>query len=275
MTWEEAVEYLRQDKLKQDFIKDSYLERDLVKNIEQFKASEEFKRTIELLNNYTKEKKNSELTILDIGAGNGISSVSYALLGYNVIALEPDSSATVGNMAIKKLIQHFNLTNISVVDAFGEKLPFEEKSFDIVYARQVLHHANDLQKFVSEIARVLKNKGIVLTVRDHVTKNEKEKETFLKNHPLHSFYGGENAFSLKEYTQAFENANLSIMKSYSHKESIINYAPLSIEKIREKLHNKTGINIKSKLILNLLFKISLQIIQNKPGRLYSFIAIKN
>lgn len=74
----------------------------------------------------------------------------------------------------------------------------KKKGFDVVFARQAMHHAYHLESFILAAYRVLNNKGILITIRDHVVETPKEKEIFLANHPLHKFYGGENAFSLLE-----------------------------------------------------------------------------
>jgi 2-polyprenyl-6-hydroxyphenyl methylase/3-demethylubiquinone-9 3-methyltransferase len=44
----------------------------------------------------------------------------------------------------------------------GEELPFENNSFDVVLCCDVLEHVRDLPKVISEISRVLKNRGIFI-----------------------------------------------------------------------------------------------------------------
>ena len=75
-----------------------------------------------------------------------------------------------------------------------------------------MHHAQDLNKFIKESARVLKRGGHLFTIRDHVIFNESDKEWFFQNHPLHKFYGGENAYTAEEYRNAFQQAGLVIFK---------------------------------------------------------------
>ena len=50
---------------------------------------------------------------------------------------------------------------MTVVEAFGDKLPFDDGEFDLVLARQVLHHARDLPQLCREMARVLREGGNV------------------------------------------------------------------------------------------------------------------
>ena len=46
----------------------------------------------------------------------------------------------------------------------GEKLPFEDASFDIVVSNQVFEHIRDLTPVVAELARVLRPDGILIAV---------------------------------------------------------------------------------------------------------------
>lgn len=272
MSWDEAVEWLRSPLGNTQIAADAYLEKDLVKNIERFRQSNEYIHTINLLKLYCNE---SRPTLLDIGAGNGISSIAFALEGYQVSSLEPYPSNSVGSGAIRWLVEYYKLSNVTVIEAFGENLPFDNETFDIVYGRQVMHHAHDLKKFIAETARVLKQGGTLITIRDHVVKDENDKQRFLKKHPLHHLYGGENAFRIEEYSDAITSAGLKIEKMITPSESPINYEPWSKTRVKEILEKRFGnvvgrITFLAPLAWSLL-KIRLD---RMPGKLYSFIAIK-
>ena len=273
MTWEEAVIYFRSLPGNALITRDAYLEEDLIQNVNNFRNSEEWSETIKEISKLLKNRK--QVNILDLGAGNGISSISFALHGFNVTALEPDKSATVGCGAIKLLAEYYKLNNISIIEAFGERLPFENEIFDIVYGRQVMHHAKNLKVFVNEASRVLKIGGIFMTVRDHVITNEIDKNKFLIKHPLHKYYGGENAFRFDEYKEAIEKAGLRIKNVIKPSQSAINFSPWSKERIMTVIKDKIGKNFCNTLFINLLWKINLYRLEIIPGRLFSFIAIKN
>ena len=135
---------------------------------------------------------------------------------------------------------------------YAENLLKEQCQFEIVYVRQALHHANDLNLFVKAATRLLKQGGIFMAVREHVIYNEKDKEWFLSSHPLQKFYGGENAFTLLEYELAFKGAGLSLLKKFGHYESVINYSPLNAAdvlqlKTKEIQDNKMFFSTKYKL----------------------------
>jgi ubiquinone/menaquinone biosynthesis C-methylase UbiE len=276
MNWEETIVYIRSKPEYKDLVVKAYFDEDLPLNIERFKISAEFIETLKLLKKYNKTGNK----LLDIGCGNGISSISFSLNGYDVTAVEPDPSETVGAGAIKKLISHYALNNIVVYESYAEDIKFKDESFDIVYVRQAMHHANDLRKFISESARVLKKGGILVTIRDHVIFDEDDKIAFLENHPLQKYYGGENAYKPSEYEDAMILAGLTIQRKIKTFDSEINFFPITKSSVRKSKIKKILGGIISKIAPFLLKKevrkeIS-DLLNEKVyvGRMYSYVAIK-
>lgn len=268
MTWEQAIQHIRENPEYASLVEDSYLSADLSANVEQFRLSTEFKATLEELDKVFKGHR--DLHILDIGAGNGISTIAFALEGYQVTASEPDPSMTVGAGAIRSLIDIHNLSKVDVIEEFGEALPFDEGTFDIVYGRQVMHHAYDLPQFARDLYRVLRKGGVLMTTRDHVIKDQAEKEQFLARHPLQKFYGGENAFTLEEYQGAIEAAGLKVIRSLDAGQSPINYSPWG----KEKVVGKIGVLGKLPLVADLAMLAVKFRLNRISGRLHTFVAIK-
>lgn len=271
MNWHETIEYIRSEPKYTNLVKETYITKNLIENVEAFLESDEFIATLAFL------KDNAILPgnkILDIGAGNGISSLSFALRGYSVTALEPDISDSVGSGAIEWLKENYKLTNLTIITSFGEEMPFDDNTFDLVYARQVMHHAYDLPQFAKSMHRVVKRGKFLLTVRDHVISNNKEKEKFLQHHPLHIYYGGENAFKLTEYTDALQDAGFIIKETLGPVDSIINLAPWSKERLKKILKDKYGSILTLSPILNLGWYFNKLRLQKLPGRLYSILAQK-
>lgn len=287
MTWEETILFIRKQPEYKSIVEMSYLDENLSLNVERFKCGDEFQETISLLNKFS----NGGKELVDIGSGNGISAVAFALKGYNVMAIEPDPSETIGAGAIRKLKHHYALGNLAVKEAFAEDLKLPSESFDIVYARQCMHHAYNLEKFISEIFRILKKGGILITVRDHVIFGNKDKEVFLKSHPLQKFYGGENAFTPEQYKQTMQKAGFKVNLELKFYDSIINYFPLTKNeidelpltterKLKETLQKKIG-NLANIPVLFNLYKKKVGFKSNQPpderkipGRMYSYVARK-
>lgn len=287
MTWEETIEYIQNDPNYAYLVEKAYYNKDNEQNIRDFGDSDEFVNTMKLINKYKPNAK----SILDIGCGNGISAVNFALSGFEVYAVEPDNSTKVGSGAIALLKEKYELNKLKIYNAFAENLSFANNSFDVVYCRQAMHHANNLNDFILNSTKGLKQGGLFLAIRDHVVYNQEDKKWFLKEHLLHRFYGGENAFTEKQYVTAIENAGMKIQKIIKYYDSSINYFPNTEKDIDEivrnfkekkikKLHQKIGIlsrfNVVQKVFFHYLKLQNVKPLDESlvPGRMYSFVAIK-
>lgn len=287
MTWEETIQYIRTKPEYSALLENAYLDEDLALNVRRFKKSEEFRETLKLLRYYSPKAKN----LLDIGCGNGISSIAFALEGYKVTACEPDPSDTVGTGAVGWLKENYRIADLEICGEYGEEVKLMQHSFDIVYVRQAMHHAYNLKAFVKNLASLVRHNGILVTIRDHVVYNDEEKESFLKDHPLHKYYQGENAFTAEEYKSAIEQSGLHIIKTLKHFDSVINYAPLTKDEasfvmksvdgyIEQNMMRKIG-NLAKIPLIKKLYTRKIGLDTNKlfaekdiSGRMYSFIARK-
>ena len=268
MNWENTIKNIRNKKEFSDLVRDAYFDADLNLNLERYKGSEEFLCTKDLLKKYVNKSK--DLKIIDIGAGNGISTLSFAEEGYYVYSLEPDPSETVGYGAIKQLVKEKQLENVEIIPSYCESILLKDNTIDVAFARQAMHHAANLEQFLIEIYRILKPGGVLLTVRDHVIKKEADKKTFLDSHPLHKYYGGENAYTLVEYTSTMKKVGFNVVEQLRPFDSPINYAPLRTDDIRKKMRFMGKYDFGLKLgIMYLANKY-----KNTPGELHSFVCIK-
>jgi SAM-dependent methyltransferase len=211
---------------------------------------------------------------LDLGAGNGILSWALAKEGWDVTAVEPDKSELVGAGAIRQLALQPGI-KINVIEAFGEAIPLASAGFDLIVARQVLHHAKSLPAFCKEMARLGKPGTTVLTLRDHVISGPQQLQPFLDSHPLHHRYGGENAFTLSDYRSALLDAGIAIDRQYLSVQSVLNYDPMKPQDIKNKIALSVGAlspvaRLAMKIIPDhLLFQI-VGHLDRRPGRLVSF-----
>lgn len=214
---------------------------------------------------------------LDLGAGNGILSWALAHDGWQVTAVEPDPSNLVGAGAIRDLAARTRQP-IAVIEAFGEAIPLEAAGFDLVVARQVLHHAHDLTAFCGEMRRLSRPGATILTLRDHVISGPAQLQPFLDGHPLHHLYGGENAFTLIEYRAALAFAGLKVQREMRSFQSVVNYDPMSQAEIRHRLAAFAGpVKFPAGAVLQALpFRLIAEVataLDRRPGRLVSFLAV--
>jgi len=279
VTWEEAVVWLKSQPGQQQLVRDCYFDDPVLEAASRFAASEEWLSTLKFLPAVQGGKA------LEIGAGRGPGSYALAQAGFAVTALEPDPSAMVGTGAINEIARLTSLP-IRTLGSFGENIPCPNERFDVVYARQVLHHAHQLEQLCAEAWRVLKAGGVFIAVREHVIDDQKSLETFLNTHPLHGLYGGENAYPLKEYRRAIQQAGFKEITTLGPADSVINYFPISqaghqasLQKILERflgpfLAQKVFENHFLKKHFSKIINSSINRFSTYPGRLYSFICKK-
>jgi len=275
MSWEEAVRWYRAQPGNEQAILDNYFDLPPLRAAQRFEASEEFAEVLRILGN------SNGRSILDLGAGQGIASYALAKHGWKVTALEPDPSDEVGAGAIRQIAAQTGLT-IDVIEEWGEKLPFDDAAFDAVNARQVLHHAYDLDAMLRELARVLKAGGMVLATREHVADDERQLQQFFKEHPLHHLYGGENAYPKARYEEAFAKAGLKLLQCWGPVDSIINFFPgneLQRQATRRMVANYEFYRLGRIVAWHPSFQEKLvarytRRTDRTPGRLFSFLAVK-
>lgn len=219
MTPAEAVATLRAQPALADLIRDSYLDPESSDYWDRFYRSAEFAAVLALIG-----RPLAGLRILDLGAGAGLAAHAFARSGAAfVCALEPDPSDVVGYGTL--LNRPPDSVDVSAVAGLGEGVPFGDESFDVVYCRQVLHHARDLPSMLREIARVVRRGGQVVATREHVVRSDRDLERFLRSHPVHGLTGGEHAFRRQEYAHAFTQAGLVLRTVLRPLESIVNAYP--------------------------------------------------
>jgi ubiquinone/menaquinone biosynthesis C-methylase UbiE len=169
--WEQAVEWLRQQPELQEFVRQCYYDDPVLDAAERFCASEEWSAIRELLDDYLPGR------VLELGAGRGIVSFAFANVGCEVTALEPDASPLVGRGAIEELSRH-SPQPLRILSEWGERIPAGDASFDVVFSRCVLHHANDLRQLCREVFRVLRPGGMFFAEREHVIEKREHLRTF-------------------------------------------------------------------------------------------------
>ncbi|MDA0261545.1 MAG: methyltransferase domain-containing protein, partial [Proteobacteria bacterium] len=93
--------------------------------------------------------------VLDIGCGNGYVLSRFAGAGATVHGVDiTDRSIEISRRRFSEMNLRGDFTRID-----GQRLPFEDCSFDVVTSMGVLHHVPDPNPLVSEACRVLKPGG--------------------------------------------------------------------------------------------------------------------
>lgn len=217
-TFEEAVRELRTRPECADLLRDSYLDACEKGGAARFKDSAEFAEIRRIVG-----RRRLHGVIVDVGAGTGMASYAFAVSGAAAtFAVEPDPSDDVGRGAIARTCAGLG---VRVIDSCGEALPLDDDMADVVYARQVLHHARDLDRLVTECARILKPGGLFIASREHVVDDEEQLRLFLRDHPIHQLAGCEGAYPLSLYRRAILGSGLHLRSTLGPWDSVVNAFP--------------------------------------------------
>lgn len=110
--------------------------------------------------------------LLELGCGEGGDAAYFAVLGHDVVAT--DFSKVVVERASRRFFNvDFRVTDI-------ENLPFEDNSFDVVYANLSLHYFDDVltRRVFGSIARLLSGGGqLAFRCKSIYSQSEKENAT--------------------------------------------------------------------------------------------------
>lgn len=125
---------------------------------EELHKEEQLKK-IKLIKKYLKVKKDEKL--LDVGCGTGLTTQPWKCKKYGI-----DPS--------RKLLEKARKKNKAIIykQAQAEKIPFKDKSFDVVISVTALQNFMNIEKALNEIKRVGKNR-FILTFLKKSAKKEK------------------------------------------------------------------------------------------------------
>jgi ubiquinone/menaquinone biosynthesis C-methylase UbiE len=123
-------------------------------------------------------------TALDVATGGGHVARRLRKVGINVVSV--DSAPGMEPDVVSR----------------GEDLPFADGSFDVVACRVAAHHFEDVEKAVSEMARVSRDRVIVV---DNLFLDERAEEADRVRDPSHV-----RNYTEKEWRELFESAGLRI-----------------------------------------------------------------
>ncbi len=95
---------------------------------------------------------------LDVGCGGGLLAEEFAAMGFSVTGIDPSRES----LSVARAHALQNGLHIDYRFGYGDALPFETESFEVVYCCDVLEHIRNWDAAIAEIARVLKPNGLFL-----------------------------------------------------------------------------------------------------------------
>lgn len=117
-------------------------------------------RTVENSAAYLAPHLSTGTTVLDVGCGPGTITIDIAARVHPAKVVGIDASADVVEKAIK-LAAERDIDNVEFVVGNAYELDYENESFDIVHAHQVLQHVSNPVGMLRELRRVRTASGIV------------------------------------------------------------------------------------------------------------------
>lgn len=118
-----------------------------------------YNKTVELSKKYLKDTD----TVLDYGCGTGITTIELAQDVKKVYAIDT-SSEMIKVAQIKAENNGISNIEFDVSDIFNEQ--FQENSFDVVMAFNILCYLKDLNKMLDQVYKLLKPDGVFISATD-------------------------------------------------------------------------------------------------------------
>jgi len=144
--------------------------------------------------------------VLDIATGGGHTALAFAPHVRTVVASDLTPQMLV---AAEVFIRDQGVTNVSFERADAEALPFADASFDIVTARIAPHHFPNPQRFVSEVARVLRPGGRFL-LDDNMAPEDAELDAFMNRFEQWRDPSHVRAHTISQWRSWMEQAGLVV-----------------------------------------------------------------
>ncbi|HKR01172.1 MAG TPA: class I SAM-dependent methyltransferase [Pyrinomonadaceae bacterium] len=167
--------------------------------------------------------------LLEVGCGMGTDLLQFARGG----ALCTGVDLTPRSVEVSSL--HFGLYGLRAdfVLADGERLPFADGSFDVVYSNGVLHHTPDTVRAVRELQRVLSPGGIAKVMLYHRDSLYYWTEIVLHRGVLrgHFLRGHSPEEIMSRYVEYSEHEARPLVKVYSRRQARKLFEPFGEVKV--------------------------------------------
>ena len=155
------------------------------------------KHTFDFVGNiYSKGEK-----VLDFGSGVGTNSLLFYPNDY--VGVEVDTSRVSES---KRAFPNHRFQAISYISSYDDRLPFPDKSFDIVFISLCLHHIDSYtcKILFQEFRRLLKKDGVIVGVEPIVTSD------ILSNIFMNLIDAGDFIISRNDYTKIYSSESFKV-----------------------------------------------------------------
>ena len=153
------------------------------------------------------ENLSKNKNVLDVGCADGLHLPRFATQCNHITGLDYSTDMIASS---RQKLDDAGTKNYTLVEASAEEMPLDDNQFDLVYSYSTLVVVNDIDKALSEIARVLKPGGTAI-IDMMGSKN-------LSSHYWENYYQkrcdmGINTFPYKTLCSKMENLGLDTLSS--------------------------------------------------------------
>ncbi len=145
--------------------------------------------------------RSGERTV-DVGAGIGAGAFPAAAAGAHVLAVEPTPFLRRAFQLRRAISRH--RSSIDIADGAAEQIPAGDSTIDAVWAVNTMHHWVDVERGVTEIARVLTPGGRVVLVDEDFTD---------PTHPEHEQFGDDHGPAHHGFTMVEASAMADLLRA--------------------------------------------------------------
>jgi ubiquinone/menaquinone biosynthesis C-methylase UbiE len=152
--------------------------------------------------------------VLDVATGPGYVAAAFAEAGCEVIGLD----LTEAPLALaEQLRQERGLTHLHFQVGDAEHLPFADQTFAIVLSRYALHHCEQPERVLAEMARVCRQQGLVV-IDDLVTSEHRARSAYQNRFEQLRDPSHTRALPVSELLALFTACSLEVEQLYTEQQ---------------------------------------------------------
>ncbi|MBK1813166.1 methyltransferase domain-containing protein [Clostridium sp. YIM B02505] len=151
-------------------------DKDVKRDIGELKIYKNYDLILQKVYDLVEALGRKDLKVLEIGVGTGNLAEKFLNGGYNIIGI--DQSREMLSVAKEK----YPMLKVRLGEFL--KIPYDNKSFDVIISTYAFHHLNETEKYIAieEIMRVLKDDGVIV-MGDLMFESKASEEEVLKALP--------------------------------------------------------------------------------------------